>query len=67
MITIPKNIRKKYGIKTGSEIAVIEVDGNITIIPIMSIEELEASRKTSLAEAEQAFKEIKDEEMELER
>jgi len=66
MITIPKGIRKKYGIKPGTEVAILEIDGNITIFPILSIEELEASRTIKLSESKNVFEEIKDKELELE-
>ena len=40
MITIPSDLRKKFGITEGTEIAVIEDEGKITIVPLKDIEDL---------------------------
>ena len=40
MITIPSELRKKYKISDGTEIAVIEDEGRISIIPLRDIENL---------------------------
>ena len=67
MVTIPFQLRKKHNLHKGTEVAVVEIDGNITIIPIMSKEEFEKSRIISLPEMEKAFNESMDEELELEK
>ncbi len=36
MITIPANIRKKYKFKEGSRFIILELDDQLTIIPIQS-------------------------------
>jgi len=66
MITIPNEIREKYNIGEGSEVIVMEINGEIQIIPIMDFEDLRKllpSRK----EMEKAYIESWDEEMELEK
>ncbi len=40
MITIPADIRKKHNFKEGSRFMVMELDGQLTIIPIQTAEEL---------------------------
>ncbi len=34
MITIPVDIRKKYNLMEGSEISILDIDGQLSIIPI---------------------------------
>lgn len=38
MITIPVDIRKKFNLNEGTEIAIVELEGVLTIIPIYDIE-----------------------------
>jgi AbrB family looped-hinge helix DNA binding protein len=40
MVTIPAKIRRKYGIKDGSKIEFVELDGSILMIPLKSLKEL---------------------------
>ena len=67
MITIPYQLRKKHNLSKGREVAVVEIEGNITIIPLMTREEFEASRVTSAAMTEKTLDEITKEELELEK
>jgi AbrB family looped-hinge helix DNA binding protein len=67
MITIPAAIRKRHDLSAGREIAVMEIEGVITIIPIMTKEELLKSRVTPLAEMEKIYDEARKEELELEK
>jgi AbrB family looped-hinge helix DNA binding protein len=67
MITIPAAIRKRHNLSAGREIAVMEIEGVITIIPIMTKEELLKSRVTPLAEMEKIYDEARKEELELEK
>ncbi|MBN2150121.1 MAG: AbrB/MazE/SpoVT family DNA-binding domain-containing protein [Candidatus Lokiarchaeota archaeon] len=67
MITIPFHLRKKHRIAKGTEVAVVEIDGNITIIPVLSKEELEASRTITLADMGAAMDESTKQDLELER
>ncbi len=64
MITIPSKIREKYNLHAGSEIAFIEIDGNLMIVPVADPEEL---RKTDRAMMARAYDKIKREELELEK
>lgn len=50
MITIPKDIREKHHLGKGTDVAVIEIEGAITIIPVLSTDEL-ARTKTLPLEA----------------
>ncbi|HME53589.1 MAG TPA: AbrB/MazE/SpoVT family DNA-binding domain-containing protein [Candidatus Lokiarchaeia archaeon] len=67
MVTIPYQLRKRHNLHKGTEVAVVEIDGNITIIPIMSKEEFEKSRTITLSEMEKAYNESYDQEVELEK
>jgi AbrB family looped-hinge helix DNA binding protein len=40
MVTIPAAIRRKYGIKEGSKIEFVELDGSILLIPLKTLKEL---------------------------
>ena len=65
MITIPNEIREKYDIVEGSEVFVIEVNGEIQIIPVVEFEGIKRflpSRK----EMKEAYFENRREELELE-
>ncbi|MEX2716887.1 MAG: AbrB/MazE/SpoVT family DNA-binding domain-containing protein [Candidatus Sigynarchaeum springense] len=67
MITIPAPIRKKHNLTPGREIAVMEIEGVITIIPIMTEKELLESRVTPIAEMEKIYDDARKEELELEK
>ncbi len=67
MVTIPFQLRKKHHIKQGTAVAIVEIDGNITIIPVLSKEEFEASRTITLAEMEAAIDESTEQDVELEK
>jgi AbrB family looped-hinge helix DNA binding protein len=65
MITIPNDIREKYNIVEGSEVLVVEINGEIQIIPILNfdkIKELLPSRK----KMKEVYIKSREEEMELE-
>ncbi len=64
MITIPAKIREKHNLYPGTEVSVLEIDGNIVIVPVL---ELENIPKASRAVMAKTFSEIKDEELELEK
>jgi len=40
MVTIPANIRRKHGIKEGTKIEFVEVNGSILLIPLKTLKEL---------------------------
>ncbi len=64
-ITIPAAIRKKMGLRDGMEVLVLEDEGNLKIIPILSDDEI---RKMAVpaSEVERIYRESKEEELELE-
>jgi len=64
-ITIPASIRKKMGLRDGMEVLVLEDEGNLKIIPILSDDDI---RKISVdsSEVEKIYRESKQEELELE-
>ncbi len=64
MITIPSKIREKYNLRPGSEVTIIEIDGNLTIVPVTDPEDL---RKADRATMARAYEKIKDQEAELEK
>ncbi|MHA1474241.1 MAG: AbrB/MazE/SpoVT family DNA-binding domain-containing protein [Promethearchaeota archaeon] len=41
MITIPSQIRKNNNIKPGSKVAILNILGTITLVPILSEEEMQ--------------------------
>jgi hypothetical protein len=59
-------MRSKIIIAPGTEIAVVEIDGNFTIIPIPMLEEFEASRDITREEMETTEEKSKRQELELE-
>lgn len=40
MVNIPAKIRKKYGIKEGDELAFVETEGGVMLVPLLSMKEL---------------------------
>jgi AbrB family looped-hinge helix DNA binding protein len=65
MITIPANLRKKYGLKDGDQVIVIEDEGMLKIIPVESIESLQ-NRSISTKEMMEILERSREEELELE-
>ena len=65
MITIPANLRKKYGLKDGDQVIVIEDEGMLRIIPVQSIESLQ-KRALTTKEMVEIQKMSREEELELE-
>ncbi len=64
MITIPSKIRDKYHLHVGSEVAFIEIDGNLTLVPVVDPEDLRQVDRATMA---RAYDKIKREELELEK
>ena len=65
MITIPLGLRKKFDLKIGSSVALIEDEGKLTLIPVKDVEALreEFISKKEMAEI---IDQTDKEEMELE-
>jgi AbrB family looped-hinge helix DNA binding protein len=65
MITIPLGLRKKFNLKIGSSVALIEDEGKLTLIPLKDVEALreEFISKKEMAEI---IDQTDKEEMELE-
>ena len=65
MVEIPTKLRKKYNLHEGSEIAFVEFEGGISLIPILDLEKLRLllpSRK----QMEQIYEEAQEKELQLE-
>jgi len=46
MITIPANLRKKYGLQDGDQVIVVEDEGMLKIVPVETIKSLSRHRTT---------------------
>ena len=66
MVTIPSELRKKYHIREGSEVAIIEVNGEIQLLPILDLKEMR-TLLPSRAAMKKEYAEGRETEMELER
>ena len=65
MVTIPAKVRKKYGIKEGSEIAILEIEGEIKLVPLLDYNQLQEILP-SRTEMEKTYEETRIEEIALE-
>lgn len=65
MITIPASLRKKYSLRDGDQVMVVEDEGILKIIPIESIKDLQ-SRSITTKEMREILKKSREEELELE-
>ena len=66
MVTIPSELRKKYHIQEGSEVAIIEVNGEIQLLPILELTEMR-TLLPSRAAMKKTYMEAKETELELEQ
>ena len=64
MVTIPIKLREKYDLHEGTEVGIMELDGVISIIPIIDPELL---RQTKYEDFEDLYEKIHQEELELEK
>jgi AbrB family looped-hinge helix DNA binding protein len=60
-VTIPAEIRKKYGLKKGSVVEFIETDEGILLIPVVPLEELFGIDKARKEEIYQIIRELQEE------
>ncbi|MHA1520517.1 MAG: AbrB/MazE/SpoVT family DNA-binding domain-containing protein [Promethearchaeota archaeon] len=65
MVTIPVELRNKYDIHEGSKVAIIEVNGEMQILPILDFNEIRTLLPTR-AEMKKIYLEAHDAELELE-
>ncbi len=66
MITIPVEIRKKYGFHEGSQIMMLDINGSLQIIPIVDDFEALLDQLSSTEEKEKIYEEARKEELRLE-
>jgi AbrB family looped-hinge helix DNA binding protein len=66
MITIPNEIREKYNIVEGSEVLIIEILGEIQIIPLIDFETIK-KQLPSRKDMKEVYFKSKETELELEK
>ena len=66
MVTIPKDIRERFGFKEGTRITFMIIDGVLEIIPYRTIEEIKAARTISKEEMSRIIDEDHETELRLE-
>jgi len=60
-VTIPAEVRKKYGLKKGSRVKFVETDGGILLVPVIPLEELFGVDKNVKKTVHQMIKELQEE------
>jgi AbrB family looped-hinge helix DNA binding protein len=60
-VTIPAEVRKKYGLKKGSRVKFVETDGGILLVPVIPFEELLGADKNVKKTVYQMIKELQEE------
>jgi AbrB family looped-hinge helix DNA binding protein len=60
-VTIPAEIRRKYGLKKGSRVKFIETDGGILLVPIIPLEDLFGVDREVKATVYQMIRELQEE------
>ncbi len=66
MVTIPKAIREQFGLEEGSKITFVTIDGALQVIPLRSIEEMEAACTVTREQMEHIQDEDRETELRLE-
>ena len=66
MVTIPAKLRKKYDLHEGSEVAFVELEGAIVMVPILDFESLR-SFLPSRKQMEKIYDESRELEIQLEQ
>ncbi len=64
MVTIPSKIRKKYGLRQGSKVEFVEVEGGLLLVPLKSLRELRGVAKEKSDLLASAVRELEKEHME---
>ncbi|TFH31109.1 MAG: AbrB/MazE/SpoVT family DNA-binding domain-containing protein [Promethearchaeota archaeon] len=65
MVTIPIELRKKYNNQEGCEVAIIEVNGEIQLLPILELKEMR-TLLPAREEMKKIYLETRKEELEIE-
>jgi AbrB family looped-hinge helix DNA binding protein len=65
MITIPANLRKKYGLQDGNQVIVVEDEGMLKIIPVETIKSLQ-NKSITTKEMVGILRRSREEELEIE-
>ncbi|MCR6691915.1 MAG: AbrB/MazE/SpoVT family DNA-binding domain-containing protein [archaeon YNP-LCB-003-016] len=60
-VTIPAEIRRKYGLKKGSRVKFIETDGGILLVPIIPLEDLFGVDREAKEAVYQMIRELQEE------
>ncbi len=63
MITLPSALRKKYNLSPGDEVAVYDLNGQITIIPILDLKDVQSYNREYFGKI---YEDIHEEEVNLE-
>jgi len=58
MITIPSSIMRKYGIKEGSKVQLVELNGAIIMVPVKSLTEMHGMDKAHAKELIEGVREL---------
>ncbi len=66
MVTIPLGLRKKFNLKAGTQLAILEDEGKLSLIPLVDIEQIRDTFPT-LAETSKLLDKSRKVELELER
>lgn len=58
MVTIPARIRKKYGLHEGRKVRFVELEGNLVLVPVMTLKELHGIGREHIGALKEAVKEL---------
>lgn len=60
-VTIPAEIRKKYGLRKGSIVEFVETDEGILLVPVVTFEELFGADKAAKEKVYEMIRELQEE------
>jgi AbrB family looped-hinge helix DNA binding protein len=58
MVTIPARIMKQYGLHQGSKVRFVEVDGNLLLVPVLSLKEFHGMGREHAKELVEGAREL---------
>lgn len=61
MVTIPARIRKKYGLQVGRKVRFVEEDGNLLLVPVLTLKGLYGLGRDHADELVKAVRELDNE------